>query len=60
MKNANKIILAEVTKTLSLINFNSKYIQIINNVHIYIAKNFKFTSRKKILEIYQLDKRKSK
>lgn len=44
IKNTNKIILAEVAKTLSLINFNSKYIQIINNIHIYIAKNFKFTS----------------
>lgn len=47
MRNIDKILLVEVVKMLSLINLNSKYIQVINNININTVKYLGLTNIKK-------------
>lgn len=47
MGNTDKITLTKITKTLSLIDFDSKYIWIISNVDNDVARDLKLTDIKK-------------
>ena len=47
MRNVNKIALAEVGKTSSPIDLNSKYIWVISNIDIDVARDLGLTGIKK-------------